>query len=185
MNSQSRSEAGRFLPKSEENRQVRSIRLTDAVWDELGQIASEQKLTRADFLENLVNKDMLNLYNRVIELELEVDRLKKCGNEDNINLSKKTIETIDKLASLRSITPSELIDWMIESDIIKDKLQPVTENQVTVTKLAKILNVDAKTIRDYKDGKRTKTLIEWSRSKTVDRKAWDYDPGTKKYFQVD
>lgn len=51
MNNQSRNESGKFAAKSNENRQVRSIRLTDPAWDKLGQLASERGITRADLLE--------------------------------------------------------------------------------------------------------------------------------------
>lgn len=51
MNNQSRNESGKFAAKSNENRQVRSIRLTDSAWDKLGQLALERGITRADLLE--------------------------------------------------------------------------------------------------------------------------------------
>ena len=47
MNKQGRNESGKFAAKSNENRQVRSIRLTDSVWDTLGKIADERSITRA------------------------------------------------------------------------------------------------------------------------------------------
>lgn len=86
---------------------------------------------------------------------------------------------------MRGITRNELIQWLVDTDIFEQKIKPVSENQLTVTKLAKLLNTDPKTIRDYRDGKRSKTLTEWSRDKTIDGKAWDYDPATKRYFQLD
>jgi hypothetical protein len=54
MNNQNRNESGKFAAKSNENRQVRSIRLTDSTWDKLGQLASERGITRADLLEECV-----------------------------------------------------------------------------------------------------------------------------------
>jgi hypothetical protein len=53
---------GKFTLKNHDYRRVRSIRLTDSTWKELG-IASEcQGITRADLLENLVqrNKEMFS-----------------------------------------------------------------------------------------------------------------------------
>lgn len=51
MNNQGRNESGKFLSKSDEKREVRSIRLTDSTWDKLGQLADERGITRADLLE--------------------------------------------------------------------------------------------------------------------------------------
>lgn len=42
---------GKFAPKSDAERKVRSIRATDWVWDEFGFLADSQKITRADLLE--------------------------------------------------------------------------------------------------------------------------------------
>lgn len=53
MSKQERSKGGQFVPKSDEFRQVRSIRATDAAWEKLGRIAEEQNMTRADLLEQL------------------------------------------------------------------------------------------------------------------------------------
>ena len=48
---------GKFTLKNQDYRQVRSIRLTDSTWKELG-IASEcLGITRADLLENLVRRN--------------------------------------------------------------------------------------------------------------------------------
>lgn len=49
--SQGRTSDGRFAAKSDEHRQVRSIRLTDTTWEILGDLAGD--LTRADLLEEL------------------------------------------------------------------------------------------------------------------------------------
>lgn len=51
MNKQERNKSGKFLPKSEEMRKVRSIRLTDSTWEKLGDLANERSITRADLLE--------------------------------------------------------------------------------------------------------------------------------------
>lgn len=51
MNKQERNKLGKFLPKSEEMRKVRSIRLTDSTWEKLGKLANERSITRADLLE--------------------------------------------------------------------------------------------------------------------------------------
>lgn len=185
---QGRSKQGKFLSKSEDNRHVRSIRLTDAVWNKLGEISESQNLTRADFLEQLVKSDIVNFYNRVIELEVEISKLKSVDHltQDNcIYLSDESLLKVNKAASIWSITRHELIDKLVNSDSFKQITTTIKDNQVTITKLAKSMNVDPKTIRDYRDGKRNQSLVEWSRTKTLDGKGWEYDPLTKLYFQVD
>lgn len=49
-----KNELGHFVPKSEDDRKVRSIRATDEIWESLGQWADEQCITRADLLELIV-----------------------------------------------------------------------------------------------------------------------------------
>lgn len=53
-----RSESGKFVQKSDEMRRVRSIRLTDTAWDELGRIANQRDITRADLIEELIEKGL-------------------------------------------------------------------------------------------------------------------------------
>lgn len=45
---------GLFAPKSKTPRQVRTIRVTDEVWEKLGAIAESKNITRADLLEEAV-----------------------------------------------------------------------------------------------------------------------------------
>ena len=54
---QGRSRAGKFEPKSDELRSVRTIRLTNAVWEKLGQVANKQNMTRADLIEEWARQD--------------------------------------------------------------------------------------------------------------------------------
>jgi hypothetical protein len=64
---------GKFTLKNQNYRQVRSLRLTDSTWKELG-IASEcLGITRADLLENLVqrNKKMFSQEGTTEQLNLE------------------------------------------------------------------------------------------------------------------
>ena len=64
---------GKFTLKNQDYRQVRSIRLTDSTWKELG-IASEcLGITRADLLENLVqrNKESFSPNGEIGQLNLE------------------------------------------------------------------------------------------------------------------
>lgn len=54
--SRARGQQGRFSHKSEGDRQVRSLRVTDLVWQAFGKYAEEQGMTRADLLEQLVQQ---------------------------------------------------------------------------------------------------------------------------------
>lgn len=49
-------EKGRFASKSEADRQVRSIRATNRVWDDFGFLADQRRITRADLLEDWVKQ---------------------------------------------------------------------------------------------------------------------------------
>lgn len=173
---QGRQESGKFAAKSEEIRQVRAIRLTDTTWDKLGEWAELQSLSRADFLEELVKKNVL---------QKEVSLKQESNNEDAIFLSKESLEKIDRIASLWRITRLELLERLINSETFNQKTKPVDTESIKGNELAQRLGVDPKTIRDYRDGKRGIGLVEWSRTKTVDGKGWDYSPETKLYFQVD
>ena len=51
---QDRTEQGKFAPKSEEPRHVRSIRLTDKTWEKIGFAAEKRRITRADLIEQMV-----------------------------------------------------------------------------------------------------------------------------------
>ena len=55
---QGRNDKGQFQSKSDGFRRVRSIRVTDEVWDKLGKIADKRGITRADLLEQLVEVDL-------------------------------------------------------------------------------------------------------------------------------
>ena len=50
---QDRTEEGKFAPKSEEPRHVRSIRLTDTTWKKIGFAADKRRITRADLVEQM------------------------------------------------------------------------------------------------------------------------------------
>ena len=59
---------GKFTLKNQDYRQVRSLRLTDSTWKELG-IASEcLGITRADLLENLVQHNR-SIFGDLVETE--------------------------------------------------------------------------------------------------------------------
>lgn len=71
MKDQDKDDLGRFAKKSNSERIVRSIRATDEVWNLLGDKAKENDMTRADFLEALVNEEVV--WNEENNVESEVD----------------------------------------------------------------------------------------------------------------
>ncbi len=62
-----RNESGKFVQKSDEARKVRSIRLTDRAWNELGRIVGERDITRADLMEELIEKGLAELLKDKLE----------------------------------------------------------------------------------------------------------------------
>ncbi len=52
-----RGKAGKFIQKTDEKRQVRSLRVTDSIWKLFGTYAEERGLTRADWLEELIQAE--------------------------------------------------------------------------------------------------------------------------------
>ena len=68
---------GRFISKSDDYRKVRSMRVTDEIWEKFGDIALQQGITRADLLEEIVkNDDSVIDNNQVINLLQEALKLK-------------------------------------------------------------------------------------------------------------
>jgi predicted DNA-binding ribbon-helix-helix protein len=59
MAKQKRNGCGQFAAKSDTSREVRSIRLTEATWQQLGEVAEAQSLTRADLIEQLTESGAL------------------------------------------------------------------------------------------------------------------------------
>jgi hypothetical protein len=53
-----RSSDGKFEPKGEELRVLRSIRLTDTCWERLGEVAQVRQVSRADLIERATAEGM-------------------------------------------------------------------------------------------------------------------------------
>jgi len=123
MSQQGRDKSGKFSFKSDEGRQVRSIRLTDAAWDALGNLANERSITRADLIEEWMSGEYFNLLHRVHELELELQSAKN----NSIHVSDLILQTIDKLSIKRSITREEVISQLVQSSTISQVELPITK----------------------------------------------------------
>ena len=68
---------GRFINKSDDYRRVRSIRVTDEIWEKFGEAALKRSITRADLLEEIFKNDDLS-FNRhsIVNLLQEALKLK-------------------------------------------------------------------------------------------------------------
>lgn len=64
-----RAKDGKFAPKSDAERKVRSIRATDHVWDDFGFEADKRRITRADLLEMWVSSPPATSPSSCVDLE--------------------------------------------------------------------------------------------------------------------
>jgi hypothetical protein len=105
---------GKFQNKSDQPREVRSIRATDQTWIELGDYSESRGITRADLLEELTNELSIKYSNSrektklltSAELETMISTLEECLNLKGNATSK--IKT--KLNSLLDILLEEPLD---------------------------------------------------------------------------
>lgn len=105
---------GKFTTKSDEPREVRSIRATDQTWIELGDHAESRGITRADLLEALTNELTIKYSNSgektklltSTELEIITTTLEECLNLKGNATSK--IKT--KLTNILDILLEEPLD---------------------------------------------------------------------------
>ncbi len=70
---QDRQEGGKFAPKSDEPRHVRSIRLTDTTWAKVGAAADKRRITRADLIEQMAEDGLFD--DQVLEKGLGRDQV--------------------------------------------------------------------------------------------------------------
>ena len=74
---QGRNEKGQFGNKSDSKRKVRSIRVTDEVWNKFGEMEVQRSITRADLLEEFVNDNRVLLGNgEVVKILKEALKLR-------------------------------------------------------------------------------------------------------------
>ena len=102
---QSRNQKGQFKNKSETERKVRSIRATDDVWQKLGEIAIQQRITRADLLEEIIkNNCVLHSNNsQVIHGNIEAIKVLKEALKLKANAGGKIKEKIREYLKLISL----------------------------------------------------------------------------------
>lgn len=90
---------GKFTIKNQDYRQVRSIRLTDSTWKELGIVSEGLDITRADLLENLVQQNK--------EIFFDSRETEPPNSEKSDSKAKKSLNK-DELSSLANKVLKEL-----------------------------------------------------------------------------
>lgn len=65
-------ENGKFVPKSDSPREVRTIRATEEIWTKFGDLADSVDISRADLLEELVSRLRVSFTPEDLELEQEL-----------------------------------------------------------------------------------------------------------------
>jgi len=75
MMKQKRGEQGQFASKSDDYRQVKSLRLTEKTWKALGSVADSQSITRADLIEQAVNTGLLE--QSIANSRVDLQRIEK------------------------------------------------------------------------------------------------------------
>ncbi len=102
---------GKFTLKNQDDRQVRSLRLTDSTWKELG-IASEcLGITRADLLENLVrrNRSIVSDSGKIEQLNPEKPRPKAKKSLDRDELSSLAQKVLNELRLGKQASSEKLV----------------------------------------------------------------------------
>ena len=106
---QDRAKTGKFLSKSKQPRHVRSIRLTDAAWEKLGELADKKNITRADLLENALEA-------QPEQLEL-FGSLKTVDSKPKELINKDTRKSGTKLALRLGVSSASLTNWMKDNKL--------------------------------------------------------------------
>lgn len=195
MSQQGRNEAGKFSAKSNENRQVRSIRLTDVTWNALGELANELSITRADLIEGWFLDGFFSLENIIRNLELEIDNIKA----SSVCLPESVLNNLNKIADERSVTREELIINLLDKYKVDNLLPesskhvqldflPSSDNKSDVAcqplnnnKLAQRLGVDPSNLKKQAMKGEDK-LLNYSSSKDPEGLGWKYLQEEKLYY---
>lgn len=101
---QDRTEEGKFAPKSEEPRHVRSIRLTDKTWEKIGYAANKRRITRADLVEQMAEDGVFDQESEATQLSRD-DAVAQVENaiEEILNDSTVTRKGKDRGAVKRGL----------------------------------------------------------------------------------
>ena len=84
-----RGEHGQFIFKSDEYREIRSLRLTNKAWESLRIAAEIQSMTRADLIEKLAEYDQLSLGQQKLSLQQIENAITKIINDPQVTRNGK------------------------------------------------------------------------------------------------
>jgi chromosome segregation ATPase len=161
-----RGDKGKFVQKSNEARQVRSLRVTDSAWSELGNIAEDFSVTRADLIEKLINDHVLRdhealkqeneklkeeihvLQGRISEIDKSIDNFYSDLNGKNLQVDKLSVSlkrSEKEVESLKSQVST--LENQIHSKITHQLDLFLNPNSFTRERLNKILAPILKVLR--------------------------------------
>ncbi|MEB3358612.1 MAG: hypothetical protein VKK04_17940 [Synechococcales bacterium] len=111
---------GRFQPKSDEDRKVRSIRATDSAWESLGDLAESHNMSRADLVEQLVQDGSLSCLQGLDALSNWIEQF-----PDANPLQGQELPETEPIPSLEPI--QELVQKLEPIQELVQKLEPIQE----------------------------------------------------------
>jgi len=111
---------GRFRPKSDEDRKVRSIRATDSAWESLGDLAESHDMSRADLVEHLVQDGSLSCLQGLDALSNWMEQF-----PDPSLLQSQSLPAARPIPSLEPI--QDLVQKLEPIQELAQKLEPIQE----------------------------------------------------------
>lgn len=127
---------GKFAPKNDEHRLVRSIRLTDTTWSVLGVIADSLSLTKADLLEQIFS-DYPHPSNTRQDEEIVANNLSQMGvfQPSNTRQDEEIRWLTQEVAHLR-YENAKLVEGLMPPTQVND-LEAIRERVLSNLKLGK------------------------------------------------
>lgn len=159
-----RGDNGKFVQKSQEPRSVKSIRVTDSVWEILGDIARQRCITRADLIEHFatghvlhddLEKENNNLKEEIAALRLQLDSEGKLSSPSHSNsqhfedtkLIRVPVAIADRLLEIAHNLDSE--DAIhLETESLRDEVESL-KHQVDSQSEARQLELIGDTSKHY------------------------------------
>ena len=152
---QGKDKRGRFLSKSSNHRQVRSIRATDETWYKFGEQAAQQGITRADLLEKIATQELTGdrvIHGKISEVVVILQHGITSKSQGGVyrsnspNLLKQ--EVVRAIAILEELTGLEDVESYVASDLQPDSDSNDTR-QYTHSEVAEIVKAGRSTVGKY------------------------------------
>jgi hypothetical protein len=159
MSNKVRDTLGKFAPKSEVPRKVRSVNLTDDAWQWLAAVAEKAGMSRNDYLETLAegsNPFIETVLTEVESVKLELEAARAENQLLQLGNSSVELENLNQeLASLRSQLETE----RASREKIEAELSKKEKNSSPTVTLSEKLTPDAATILSQFRAKRKKSPV--------------------------